>query len=354
MGTHFVVKALIFCLTASTATGTGHLMRCLALAQVAEKAQLPVHFVINAEAKGIALSRHDWVYPITLWPEDAQEHEIVQIVNRVGSQYNNYVVVLDSYNFSLPLAQDIAELSTLLVVIDDGQNTLVSAAHIVVNPVTKRHDEAYKASNSQVICCTGSSYRMMRKEFYDMLWKHDNMRVGVVICIGGSDPRAITPRLLNALESAGMQHPVRVVTGAAVENMAQLNAVFPALSFPCQHIQNCQDMADVWGSAKLAISAAGGSVYELGLCRTPSMLMVIADNQREAAEQCQRQGWAKVFTPSAEPAFFSNLALDVINLLNNQVELDNMQKAIPTDIDAHGAFRVFDKISERYQEVFND
>jgi UDP-2,4-diacetamido-2,4,6-trideoxy-beta-L-altropyranose hydrolase len=60
------------------------------------------------------------------------------------------------------------------------------------------------------------------------------------------------------------------------------------------HLHDCQNMAAVLLNTKLALSAAGGSQFELLACATPSILVVVAENQKLASQGAASQGWCQV------------------------------------------------------------
>jgi spore coat polysaccharide biosynthesis predicted glycosyltransferase SpsG len=47
-------------------------------------------------------------------------------------------------------------------------------------------------------------------------------------------------------------------------------------------------------NTQLALSAAGGSQFELLACATPSILVVVAENQKRASQDAESQGWCQV------------------------------------------------------------
>ena len=142
--------------------------------------------------------------------------------------------------------------------------------------------------------------------------------------------------------------PVRVITGAAFNNISALNEAIKASPLAIQHIHNCQDMADVWRHSKLAVSAAGGSQFELGVCETPSVLLMVAENQRTATEQAQQEGWCTTFDCTGDVPF-DEIAGTVHALWQQPGKLEAMQQAVKGKYHADGAFNVLNAIAEVIQ-----
>jgi UDP-2,4-diacetamido-2,4,6-trideoxy-beta-L-altropyranose hydrolase len=65
------------------------------------------------------------------------------------------------------------------------------------------------------------------------------------------------------------------------------------------HLHDCQSMAEELVNTKLALSAAGGSQFELLACATPSILVVVAENQTLASQDAATQGWCQVVNSDA-------------------------------------------------------
>jgi spore coat polysaccharide biosynthesis predicted glycosyltransferase SpsG len=77
----------------------------------------------------------------------------------------------------------------------------------------------------------------------------------------------------------------------------------------------------------LAVSAAGGSQFELLACAVPAMLVVVAENQKNASQEAASQGWCKVFNVDDLDA--DELAMQCISLWQKPELLGLMhQKAL--------------------------
>jgi spore coat polysaccharide biosynthesis predicted glycosyltransferase SpsG len=85
-----------------------------------------------------------------------------------------------------------------------------------------------------------------------------------------------------------------VLTGAAYPHLLALNTFIKNSNLAIDHQHDCQDVAQLMGTARLAVSAAGASQFELLCCATPAVLVVLAENQQFASQQAKQQGWCKV------------------------------------------------------------
>ncbi|MEW9797581.1 UDP-2,4-diacetamido-2,4,6-trideoxy-beta-L-altropyranose hydrolase [Alteromonas sp. CYL-A6] len=336
---------MVFRVAAGTRTGLGHLMRCLALAQAADEAQFPVQFVLDDEAATLAKARHDWHYPVQILPPVLNEVAQGQWLAEFLAQENAAVLVVDGYAFTPVILSAIDREKTAVVVMDDGQQTLSGYADMVVNPATVSLDAAYQAARPGIVCATGSAYRLLRREFALGRVLPIAQRHGLVVSLGGSDPCNLTLPLLKALAQLTQDMPVRVITGAAYPYRRELEDWLSATALPVQHIHNCQDMAAVWQHARLAVSAAGGSQFELGVCQTPAILVVVADNQRNATAQALSEGWCESVNGHDE-GVCEALAKRALALYEDTTLLQHMSDNAAGHYDAEGATRVLQKMME--------
>ena len=103
-------------------------------------------------------------------------------------------------------------------------------------------------------------------------------------------------------------------------------------------------MADLWCHSRLAIAAAGGSQFELVACETPSVLLMIAENQRNASEQAAEQGWC-VVRQAIDNLDLPALAAQVSMLWADNAQLNNMSQAAADVAVTDGAWQLLNAIA---------
>ncbi len=322
-------------------------MRSLALAQAAGSFDIPCHFFTDKGGRELAVARNDWIYPVTEVPcgnDDDENRWLTEQAKRMNAS----VVVVDGYDIPAVSLSGLRGAGIPVVVMDDGQLSQVAQASLVVNSTTSTLDAQYLEMNPAVKICSGPDYRLMRREFQRGDNPPQDKRFGIAVCIGGSDPKGLTVPLINALSDVLNDVPVRVITGAAFNDISALNEAIKASPLAIQHIHNCQDMADVWRHSKLAVSAAGGSQFELGVCETPSVLLMVAENQRTATEQAQQEGWCTTFDCTGDVPF-DEIAGTVHALWQQPGKLEAMQQAVKGKYHAEGAFNILNAIAEVIQ-----
>ncbi|WP_414830118.1 UDP-2,4-diacetamido-2,4,6-trideoxy-beta-L-altropyranose hydrolase [Alteromonas sp. H39] len=330
--------------------GIGHVIRSLALAQAADEYNLSCRFLLDSDAADIARAQHDWNFPVEVMDQAgfaATSAGRCNVLVAALEKFKPRVLVLDGYQLPVDVINDAASELPFTVVMDDGEQRLIKHANLIVNSATDAMDASYHSIKPDATLCTGRRYRLLRQAFRDNADKPLEQRHGIVMAFGGSDPAEMTIPLLSALEALGSTVPVRVITGPAFNDPARVNTLCRTLQFAVQHIHQCQDMASAWSSARLAISAAGGSQFELGACCTPSVLVMVAENQREATTRAQQEGWCVAYDMNTD---VFEIARHAMTLYQDNDALEAMSRAARQFYDAEGARRVV----ERMLEALND
>lgn len=340
------MSVLVFCTGGSHKSGIGHIMRCQALAQAAEEKGLESLFLVNDAAQQFILQRHDWTGRQISAGES--EQDLINQVTRLAEEKNAVAIVLDGYDFSEGFIKIISAIKVPVVLLDDVCQPGFQYVDIICNPAGEPWREDYTQANPTAMLCLGASYRLLRREFSVTTALPVHRRFSLTINMGGSDPAGFTLPLLQALTSVIPDAPFRVVTGPGFKPtmLAALEAFIADSDCAIQHVHNCQDMADLWVNARLAVAAAGGSQFELAACQTPSMLLIVAENQRAASQQAASQGWCQVVNAETE-VDMKALAAQVKLLWLDEPRLDAMHAAAQSTAVTDGAWQLLGAIAQK-------
>lgn len=271
----------IFRADASDAIGTGHVMRCLALAQawrirggsaLLASANVPTTLAQRFTRAGIAFTRINATRGSS---QDAAN--LVYEAEKAGAAW----IVLDGYHFNTDYQRAVKEGGLKLLVIDDKAHLRIYFADIILNQNLHADPAAYAGRAGDARLLLGTRYVLLRPEFtVHRGWRRPIAEVArhVLICVGGADRDGVTPKLIAALSDPQCEGlAVTVVVGAA-------NLHIDALR---QHLQRCprmttlvhdaRDMPALIRSADLAVSSGGTTVWEMSMLGTPMVLGSIAD-----------------------------------------------------------------------------
>lgn len=321
--------SVMFRVDANQQIGMGHLMRCLALAQLFESQQIETIFVVRAKSRPLCLSRYDWVGKIVIIPDSIQlENEPDWLASL--SEFNNAsTFVLDGYQFTEKYRKSIAILGKRFVLFDDNNNSGMLHSDVVINAAPNANTLEYELTAGDSLLCLGDAFRCLRQEFYQAPEVNWSERHSLTMVFGGSDPLDISRQLIEQLDLISEESDqliMRVATGAAFGKEEPLLNAISKVATPVQHLPNCQDMAELFSYSSLVITAAGGSQFEAMHCYAPSVLVVVADNQLGASHQAATQGWCKVVDARLE-LNVNEMAKGILELWRNKQELCNMHLA---------------------------
>ena len=337
------MSGLLFCTGGNKASGIGHLMRCQALAQAAQEHGIDAVFVVNEAAREIALSRHDWCGKQITAP--AEQNELAAQLLAVARDIGAIAIVVDGYAFNETFLQSLGESVFPLVLLDDIRQPGIQFASLICNPAGREWQEYYQQHNPQATLCLGAEYRLLRREFTATIPLPIERRFSLTINLGGSDPLGYTLPLLQAINKTVTDAPIRVVTGPGMdsEQLEAIKAYINDSGYAIQHVHNCQDMADLWSNSRLAITAAGGSQFELAACHTPAVLLVVAENQRNTTEQSVTQGWCMMYD-ALDCIDLDQISKHVTSMWHDGEKLSRMSLAASDYATKDGAFCLLNSI----------
>ncbi|SBS28550.1 hypothetical protein MSP8887_00902 [Marinomonas spartinae] len=261
------MKALIRA-DAAIEIGMGHRVRCQALASAFERLGWMCQFVVHHRYRQFA-SDHDLLIDC--------EDDLLPLAGQAD------LVILDHYGYQ---ADDIARVfhsQPNLLVIDDMNDRGTFPAKWLVNPL----NQAY--SSQVVMPLIGGQYALLRPSFsqhYSESIPPDRL----LVTLGGTDPLALTLPLLKALEKAKFSlDKVQVMLGKNARNSAEVLAYCEEKHIVC--LQGVSDVTPLMRQARMAISAAGGTLFELACMGVPTVFAQVAENQTRSLEQHVPLAW---------------------------------------------------------------
>ncbi len=279
---------------ASTQIGTGHLMRCLALAQAWQDAGGKAVF-ITACHNEVLLERLSKEFDVHVLAMQHPDNEDWASTRTILCTHPDAWVILDGYHFDDTYQQRVKESGHSLLVIDDMAHLKHYYADIVLNQNLHAEQLHYPVAPDTRLLL-GTHYVLLRREFPLWKgWKRETPEVAqrVLVTMGGSDPDNVTLKAIRALqetEVAGLE--ATVVIGASNLHTEALEAAARHSSIPIHLTRNPQNMPDLMAWADVAISAGGSTVWELAFMGVPSIILSLADNQRPMAKALDTTGAA--------------------------------------------------------------
>ncbi len=273
---------------ANAEIGTGHVMRCVALAQAWRDGGGGVTFILGTGGTEIherLLSEGFEVNEISGETGSAQDAaQTCELCVRKAAEW----LVLDGYHFSRDYRNRIGSAASHLLLVDDHGAFAPYDCDIVLNTNVYASEEMYSDRRRRARLLLGSKYALLRREFLSVQRERADVSeqaTRLLVTLGGSDPHNVTLTVVEALQELGdLAFEVTVVLGASNRHRASVERALNQFSRPVRLLVNVTNMPELMAESDLAISAGGGTCDELALLRVPMFLITTATNQEQAVE----------------------------------------------------------------------
>lgn len=281
---------------ASVPTGTGHVMRCLALAQGWQDAGGEAVFAMSetTEATREKLRAESCEIvslagaPGTL--DDSEE--TIECARRCRSKW----IVVDGYKFGAEYQKLLKSAGFRILFLDDYGHATHYAADFVLNQNVSASNALYSNREPSTRLLLGPTYALLRREFRS--WRNWRRVVSLdcsrlLVMMGGSDPENLTARVIEAVALLRIKNlEVTAVVGGSSPHLESLHKAAARLESKISLQINPSNIAVLMAAADIAVSAAGSTCVELCVMGLPALLVDAADNQTPVAKELQRRGCA--------------------------------------------------------------
>lgn len=346
-------QTLLFRVDGSIQIGTGHVMRCLALAQAWQLEGGEAYFCMHRDLPE-SLARRleaEGVHTIALQTSPGS-HEDAQETITYCQKYNCQWLIVDGYHFDASYQQIIKTDRLQLLVIDDYGHANSYCADLVLNQNVYAHSDLYPQTTNNTKLLLGCDYALLRRDFwswrggarYKLRELAPKSPLRILITLGGSDPDNITMTVLTALKHLDLKRiEAKVVVGGSNPHLDLLKSVCDCLGESVSLHSNVADISNIMAQSDLAISAGGSTCWELAFMGIPSLLIILAENQKLIAETLDNSniginlGWHQEITP--------NIIIKQIKNLSENYDffIQMSQKALKL-VDGYGSHRTINAI----------
>ena len=302
-----------FRVDASLQMGTGHVMRCLTLAEALKQdggdcqficREHPGNLIEHIRSKGFQVD----VLPLSgsnssssaskdeelqlahaAWL-GATHHEDAAQSTAILSEMKPDWLIVDHYALDARWEVTLKPYYQKLMVIDD----LADRAHrcdLLLDQTFGRDAKDYAAwtpDGCTLLC--GSQYSLLRTEFaalrsYSLERRKNPQLQHLLITMGGVDKDNATGQILQALKNAELPSSckISVVMGNTAPWLAEVRQLAEKMPWQTTVKVGISDMAQLMADSDLAIGAAGATSWERCCLGLPTVMLVLADNQKMAA-----------------------------------------------------------------------
>ena len=363
---------------ADSRIGTGHVMRCLALADEWVASGGAALFLSRCEDESlrrrIVDASHRFCDVPRVYPEPG---DLVQTLE-LAQLHPEAPVVVDGYHFDAEYHCGLKAGGLRVMAVDDFAPLRQYHADWILNQNLGAERIAYPCTEDAELLL-GTKYVLLRGEFTqrlaeassaenrrdssltirmtddvildtnDVILSADNVilseakdlsRKRLLVTLGGADPDNVTTRVVEALAPVERDTlEVRVVVGAGCAHHDAIRRAVNRAGPRFCLLRDVTRMSDQMAWADVAVTGGGTTCWELAFMGVPMVILILADNQVFVAEGLAREGAAITagWGRDLDPAQFG-ATVDMV--LDDEAQCRAMAERGRALVDGMGARRV--------------
>jgi len=356
---------VFFRVDGSDQIGTGHVMRCLALADYLSQKKITCQFICRdhklnliplLEQKGYVVHRLPYCQKNQAiqnsqvshaqWLGSTQLEDAEQTLAVLNSFMVDWIIV-DHYAIDHVWENKVASCTAKIMVIDD----LADRKHkcnLLLDQTFGRDVKDYETlCPDDSVFLIGSNYALLRSDFSEFRARSIERRSArqkksVLITMGGLDTDNHTLSVLKAISivCVELSLKVTVVLGGGSQWFEVINSYAVRQNFTLNVKQGVNNMAELMSSSDICIGAAGTTSWERCCVGLPTVTIVTAENQKKIAECLEEFGATVV-------ADLDDLEVKLRKLLYvGSGLLEKMSQNALTVCDGRGVERVYGYIKK--------
>ena len=360
---------------ASLQIGTGHVMRCLTLAEALRERGCECLFIGRQHPGNILeLIRH-LEFPVAELPcssdcgslEFAPGETLLPHSAWLGCDWQTDArqcteilvpfkpdwLVVDHYALDFRWEEVVQRYARRTLVVDDLADR-VHSCDLLLDQNLGRYEGDYRGLLSdQCKLMIGPQYALLRPEFsklrkYSLKRRATPQLKRILITMGGVDRDNATGLVLKALKGCRLSEDCRidVVMGASAPWLEKVQEVTTQMPWTTEVSVNVDDMAQRMADADLAIGAAGSTSWERCCLGLPTLMCVLAENQLEIGKALNQKGAAALLGRPSDPDLKAKCTELVDLLLNDGTRLLEMSRAAAAITEGTGSQKVISGILE--------
>lgn len=276
--------------------GTGHVMRCLALAQAAQDQSLEVRLVgrvsvpwVQERLRAEHLSLQE--IPDAVPHEEDPANLLQQLAKTCFTPAESWVV-LDGYHFTFACQQAVRDAGYHLLVIDDFSHLPKYSCNILLNQNIGAEILPYAGDIGLKLL--GLRYALLRREFRKARERLPSIKRNVppqniLVTLGGGDFIEYLERIAQDMSISAMKgRTVRVIQGAM--NAERIKKAFTNCPAQLEILPRVEDMPSLLLETDLCITAGGSTCWELCCLKVPFLTVEVAENQHKVLKALEALG----------------------------------------------------------------
>lgn len=358
----------------SVQIGTGHVMRCLTLAdamafrgisclflarnlteQLVDRIVTGGHRLVQLTADGPRPAAGQGSYGE--WLGTTQEHDAAASVAAItGEGGAPLLVIVDHYGLDEVWEKVVAAgISVPIFALDDLErrhecvfllDTTFGKPPDAYQSLVPAHCRVMIGSDHALLRPDFLKYRVKSLERLDRAFSYGVPVRDILISMGGADARDATGWMIDGLAPLARKNDVRLhaLVGAAYPHGAELDRRASGLDGRLEVYRDIKDVAALLARVDLCVGASGSSVWERCCLGIPAINLVLAENQTSIGRILSDAGIVAdggVFEPAGNPGTWSQINVEPLLYMR---QLQSMSLRAREVVDGYGVQRVLGTI----------
>jgi UDP-2,4-diacetamido-2,4,6-trideoxy-beta-L-altropyranose hydrolase len=307
---------------ASLQIGTGHVMRCLTLADALRADGAQCHFICREHPGNLIAQILQRGFTVSVLPMATE----TSITNKVSVEtQSNYAawlgvdwatdaaqakvgvgtkavdwLIVDHYAIDVCWEQALRPLCRKLMVIDDLADRPHDCDLLLDQNLGRDVGDYSQLVPKSCTVLVGPHYALLRPEFAGQRDESLRRRATpqfkhLLITMGGVDQADATGKVLEALQDCQLPADLSIIVamGQHAPWLERIQLLAKQMQQPTEVKINVNNMAQLMTDSDLAIGAAGSTSWERCCLGLPTLIVVLAENQRNGAAALEQTGSVK-------------------------------------------------------------
>lgn len=326
--------------------GSGHVMRCLTLAEELRSKGLNIYFIcrnlpgnlidyikkLNFKVLGLPpvhpVAKISPLYKHSNWLQVDWKTDVTQTIEKISEIDLINWLIIDHYAIGFEWESTIKKYVKKIFVIDD----LADRAHncdVILDPNSlydqNRYDRLVPPECKKFI---GPKYTLLRKEFElakkDMKIPKRTKIQRILVSFGGNDLKNETYKTILAIKELNIPFiQVDIIVGKnnPHKDFIKKDCLKHHFNYYCQ----IKNIAQLMINADIGIGAGGSTTWEMCFLGLPSLIIITADNQKELTEKLHQAGAIRSLGRDCDVST-ATIKEAIANLINDPSLLNEMSE----------------------------
>jgi len=301
----------IFRVDSSLKMGTGHVMRCLTLAQVLKENGANVEFICRKhEGSLIGKIRSSGfvVHELKVFEETevgtklahshwlgaTQQQDASDCIEILKAEKSDWLIV-DHYALDEQWQNRLKPYYEKLMVIDDLADRNHQCDILLDQTFGRQQGDYLELTPKGCKLLLGSEYALLRPEFekfrkFSLNRRKDGEFKNLLINMGGTDPDNITGKVVDRLQTASIPEGViiTIIMGKTAPHLQSVISSANNLPYKSEVKIDIDNMAEIMANADIAIGASGSTTWERCCLGVPTLQLITAYNQEFIAQKLDK------------------------------------------------------------------